>query len=86
MKKNTVLITGGAGYIGSHTNLLFKERGYDTVVLDNLIYGHKESVLGGSFIKGDISDVALLDKIFSEYENPGCRIGEGEAHAQEVKI
>ena len=68
MKKNTVLITGGAGYIGSHTNLLFKERGYETVVLDNLIYGHKESVLRGTFIKGDISDAALLDKIFSERE------------------
>lgn len=62
----TVLVTGGAGYIGSHTNLLFGEHGYDTIVLDNLVYGHKEQVLNGTFIKGDISDGALLDTIFRE--------------------
>lgn len=67
MTKKTVLITGGAGYIGSHTNLLFNEQGYETIVLDNLIYGHKESVLGGTFVEGDISDKNLLDKIFSEH-------------------
>ena len=64
----TILITGGAGYIGSHTNLLFNERGFDTVIVDNLVYGHTENILGGTFIKGDISDSALLDKIFSDYD------------------
>ncbi len=61
-----ILITGGAGYIGSHTNLLFGERGYDTIILDNLIYGHKENVLNGTFVQGDISDSALLDRIFTQ--------------------
>ncbi len=60
-----ILITGGAGYIGSHTNALFAEKGYETIILDNLIYGHKENILGGKFIKGDISDKKLLHKIFS---------------------
>lgn len=63
-----VLITGGAGYIGSHVNLFFLEHGCDTVVIDNLVYGHKKSVLGGTFIQGDISDVNLLDTIFSTYD------------------
>ena len=63
---NKILITGGAGYIGSHANLLFNERGYETIVLDSLIYGHKDSVLCGEFIQGDIADSLLLDKIFSE--------------------
>lgn len=68
MTKKTVLVTGGAGFIGSHTNLLFNERGYDTVVLDNLVCGHRESVLGGMFIQGDTSDGALLDRIFTEHD------------------
>ena len=63
-----VLITGGAGYIGSHTNKLFGELGIETVILDNLIYGHKECVLNGVFIQGDIGDQDLLDKIFSDYD------------------
>lgn len=39
-----VLITGGAGYIGSHTNKLFREKGIETIVLDDLSNGHLESV------------------------------------------
>lgn len=66
--KTMVLITGGAGYIGSHTNALFEERGIETLVLDNLVYGHKELVIGGKFIEGDIGDANLLDNIFSAYK------------------
>ena len=40
--------------------------GYETIVLDNLVYGHREAVKWGRFIEGDIADSALLDKIFKE--------------------
>ena len=63
----TVLITGGAGYIGSHTNRLLNEKGIETIVLDDLSDGHREAVVCGTFIEGDCGDSALLDKIMSEY-------------------
>ena len=63
-----ILVTGGAGYIGSHTNKLLNLNGYETVILDNLIYGHEECIVGGKFIRGDISDRKLLDGIFDAYK------------------
>lgn len=63
-----VLITGGAGYIGSHANAYFLAHGIDTVIIDSLIYGHKEHILGGTFIQGDIGDEQLLDDVFSKYD------------------
>lgn len=60
-----ILITGGAGYIGSHTNRMLKERGIETVVLDDLSDGHREAV-GEELVVGDFGDEALLDKIMSE--------------------
>lgn len=62
-----ILVTGGAGYIGSHTCKVLKENGYIPVVIDNLVYGHQTFVKWGPFIKGDIADSALLDSIFSTY-------------------
>lgn len=65
---STILVTGGAGYIGSHTVLALKQAGYDVVVLDNLVYGHRElveAVLKTELIVGDISDRPLLDQIFA---------------------
>jgi UDP-glucose 4-epimerase len=62
-----ILITGGAGYIGSHANKLFSNRGYKTVVLDNLIYGHKEFIKWGEFVLGDLSNIEVLDKVFGRY-------------------
>lgn len=49
-----VLITGGAGYIGSVTNAILKEQGYETVVFDNLSLGHREAVGGTKLIVGDL--------------------------------
>lgn len=63
-----ILIVGGAGYIGSHINKQMHLQGYDTVVLDNLIYGRREFVKWGQFIYGDLNHANTLDEIFSQYE------------------
>ena len=63
----TVLILGGAGYIGSHTALELVRGGADVVVADNLITGHKSAVpKGARFYKGDIRDIDFLDGLFSK--------------------
>ncbi len=62
--KPHILIVGGAGYIGSHTNLYLNELGYQTTVLDNLVYGHQEFVLFGRFVQGDMGDPKVLDDLF----------------------
>lgn len=62
-----ILITGGAGYIGSHVNKELYKKGYETVVLDNLIYGHREFVKWGEFILGDLEDTNLLRLVFRKY-------------------
>lgn len=64
---STILIVGGAGYIGSHTNKYLHSLGHQTIVLDNLIYGHKDFVQWGHFIEGDIQDSQVLDDIFTQY-------------------
>ncbi len=64
--KDKILVTGGAGYIGSHVVKLLTKAGFDFLVLDNLSTGRRESVLGGEFILGDISDSSLLDNIFQK--------------------
>jgi UDP-glucose 4-epimerase len=62
-----ILIVGGAGYIGSHVNCLFRQNGFDTITYDNLTTGHRELV-EGKFIFGDILDIQNLDEVFSEYK------------------
>ena len=62
-----ILVTGGAGYIGSHTVRELRERGMDVVVYDNLSTGHIESIGDIPFVKGDLFDVELLRKTFREY-------------------
>lgn len=64
----TVLVTGGAGYIGSHAVLALQQAGYNPIVLDNLVYGHRElvdEVLKVELIEGDTNDRALLDRLFA---------------------
>ncbi|PSO57356.1 MAG: UDP-glucose 4-epimerase GalE [Cyanobacteria bacterium QS_7_48_42] len=64
----TILVTGGAGYIGSHAVLALQRRGYEVIVLDNLVYGHRdiaEKVLKVELVVGDISDRSLLDDLFA---------------------
>lgn len=61
-----ILVTGGAGYIGSHTVAELLSRGQEVVVIDNLQSGHRESLLGGKLYEGDLRDKELLAKLFSE--------------------
>lgn len=66
--EQTILVTGGAGYIGSHAVLALKKAGYPVVVLDNLVYGHRalvEDVLKTELVIGDTNDRALLDHLFA---------------------
>ena len=66
----TILVTGGAGYIGSHTVLALQDQGYQIIVLDNLIYGHRELIETFPQVKliiGDINDAPLLHSIFSTH-------------------
>ena len=63
-----ILVTGGAGYIGSHCVKILCDRGYEVVTIDNLMKGHESAlkISSAKFYKGDISDKILLDKIFKE--------------------
>ena len=62
-----VLITGGAGYIGSHTNRYLHDMGVETVVLDDLSDGHREAVICGEFVQGSFGDRALLDELMEKH-------------------
>ncbi|RXT02853.1 UDP-glucose 4-epimerase GalE [Ammoniphilus sp. CFH 90114] len=62
-----ILVTGGAGYIGSHTVLLLKQLGEEVIVFDNLQKGHQQAILGDSFYQGDLHNVELLDEIFTKH-------------------
>lgn len=60
-----VLVTGGAGYVGSHVVRHLVDSGRDVVVIDDLSYGHRAAVGGASFVAGDCGDPALLDGVFA---------------------
>ncbi len=64
----SILVCGGAGYIGSHVNKVLSEEGYETIVFDNLIYGHREAVKWGNFVEGDLSNMVQIEKVFKEYK------------------
>jgi UDP-arabinose 4-epimerase len=66
--KGNILVTGGAGYIGSHTCKALKQAGYQPITFDNMVYGHEWAVKWGSLIKGDILDGEMLDTVFKKYE------------------
>jgi UDP-glucose 4-epimerase len=68
--RKTILVTGGAGYIGSHTVKTLEQEGYQVIILDNLVYGHQDLVEGcleAQLIVGDIKNRHLLDNVFSKY-------------------
>jgi UDP-glucose 4-epimerase len=62
-----ILVTGGAGYIGSHTNKELNRAGFETIVVDNLIYGHEDFLKWGHFEKVDLRDLNGIKDIFESY-------------------
>lgn len=62
----SILVCGGAGYIGSHMVAELLENGEDVVILDNFQKGHIDAVSGGKLYVGDIRDRKILDKVFKE--------------------
>ncbi|GAC1386557.1 MAG: UDP-glucose 4-epimerase GalE [Herpetosiphon sp.] len=77
-----VLVTGGAGYIGSHTVRLLHERGHEVVVLDTLEFGYRQAVTAGKLVVGDTADRQLVERVlrdeqveavihFAAYKAPG---------------
>jgi UDP-glucose 4-epimerase len=65
-----ILVTGGAGYIGSHSVLTLQKAGYEVIVLDNLVYGHQDlvEILKVKLIVGSTCDRALLQKTFADHQ------------------
>lgn len=79
MEKTRILVTGGTGYIGSHTTVALQKSGYEVVIIDNLSNSN-EGVLDGieaisgirpHFVKGDCTDIKTLRKLFEDY--PGIK-------------
>jgi UDP-arabinose 4-epimerase len=62
-----ILVTGGAGYIGSHTSKLLALSGYNPITFDNLSTGRREAVLYGPLVEGDLADANLLREIIRQY-------------------
>ena len=64
-----ILVTGGAGYIGSHTVRLLAAQGRRVVVLDNLVFGHRQAIIddGVELVVGDVGDQALLRRLFETH-------------------
>ena len=70
-EKPAILVTGGAGYIGSHAVLALQQAGYEVVILDNLVYGHQDLVdqaLHVKLVVGDTNDRELLDRLFASHK------------------
>ena len=62
-----ILVTGGAGYVGSHVNKVLNQQGHQTVVFDSLVNGHRDAVRWGEFIQGDLCDKDAIAAVFAEH-------------------
>src|SRR3984885_10093069 len=67
MSNNAILVTGGAGYIGSHVLLQLQSRGEQCVVLDNLRTGFRQAVINAPLIVGNVGDVELVTQLLREH-------------------
>lgn len=63
-----ILVVGGAGYIGSHMVKMLLAEGHEVVTFDNLSSGHRDAVLGGEFVLGDLADQAAIDTAFTQHQ------------------
>lgn len=66
--KHQILVTGGAGYIGSHAAKALAESGFEPVVFDNLERGHREAVKWGPFIESDLANIELVQQVLKKYK------------------
>lgn len=69
MEQSKILVTGGAGYIGSHTVRMLARQGYQVLVLDNLVYGHRQAIIhdGVELLVGDLGDKDFTKNIFQNH-------------------
>lgn len=68
MNRPEILVTGGAGYIGSHTAKVLFEKGYQPITVDNLVYGHDWAAKWGPLYRGELSDLAFLNSVFEKHK------------------
>jgi len=88
-----ILVTGGAGYIGSHVVKRLGEKGYNIVVYDNLSQGHREMVTYGRLVEGDLSETSRLAGLIQEHGVTGvihfaahCLVGESEENPRKYYL
>jgi len=87
--EKAILVTGGAGYIGSHTAKALSQAGYLPITFDNLVYGHEWAVRWGPLIEADLADPTTLQRVFRDYKVEGvihfaayAYVGESMAHPE----
>lgn len=68
MKRKTILITGGAGYIGSHTAFLLAQQGHSIIILDTFVHKQLFAPSWATVIRGDFANTQLLDSLFEQYD------------------
>jgi UDP-arabinose 4-epimerase len=83
MSEKSILVAGGAGYIGSHTVKCLKRSGYVPLILDNLSTSSRQGLLGDVFYEGNINDAALLGEIHAKHQIAGAILFAGHAYVGE---
>ena len=68
MQTGSILVAGGAGYIGSHAALALREQGYPVLVMDDLCEGHREAVVDAELVVGSLLDPDFLVQVFRDHE------------------